>query len=154
MQSMPGAKSQPCSLYGYARVYGNEYSVDMEDSIVKKTRRRGSRGLEVSRCWRKGMRRQQRVLNGKNDSQYAASVKAECCSDKTERTSPLQYGSLGVKDNRTQSQGHPISPFALGVDETTFLQIVHHQYSQLRLRSIVKRPSGRVIEMEGRIHLY
>lgn len=100
---MPGTKSQPCSLYGYGRVYGNEYSVDMEDSIVKKTRRRGSRGLEVSRRWRKGMRRQQRVLNGNNDSQYAISVKAECCSDKTERTSPLQYGSLRVKDNRTQS---------------------------------------------------
>lgn len=38
------------------RGYGNVYSVNTEDSIVKKTRR-GSRGLGVSRRWRKGMRR-------------------------------------------------------------------------------------------------
>lgn len=47
MQSMPGEKSQPCSLYRCGRIDGNVYSVNMEDSIVEKTRRRGNGRLNV-----------------------------------------------------------------------------------------------------------
>lgn len=78
-------------------------------------------------------------------------MKAECCSDKIERTLPLQYVSLRGERKQNPVPAIPNNPFGLGVGKTTFRQIVHNQDPQLQLQGIMKGPSQQVIEMEGRI---